>query len=406
MRALPRAALRDDFPTLKREVNGHPLVYLDSAASAQKPRFVLDAMEALYTHSYANVHRGLHTLSGEATQAYETAREKVQAFLNADSAQEIVFTSGGTDAINLVASGFLGPQIKEGDEIVLSVLEHHSNIVPWHFLRERKGARIKWADCDDTGVLSVDNVAAQISPKTRFLSVTHVSNVLGTVTPLKEIIRMAHERNVPVLVDGCQGAVHQEVDVQSLGCDFYAFTGHKLYGPTGVGVLYGKREHLEAMRPVRGGGEMIREVSREAITYDSPPHRFEAGTPPILEAVGLGAAVDYLTGLDLHAVRTHEAALRAALIEQLAALDDIKVFAAPEGCAIVSFGTSRAHPHDIAAILDRKGVAVRAGHHCAQVLMERLGVPAVARASLALYNTLEDVEKFILATRESLDFFT
>ncbi|HEY8698898.1 MAG TPA: cysteine desulfurase [Rhizomicrobium sp.] len=389
---------RADFEILSRQVYGKPLVYLDSAASAQKPRQVLDAMRDFATSEYANVHRGVHFLSATATERYEAARETVRRFLNASHADEIVFTKGGTEAVNLVSYSYLAPRIEPGDEIVLSVMEHHSNIVPWHFLRERQGAVLKWVDVRDDGSLDAAAFAAAIGPKTKLIAIAHMSNVLGTVAPLKEIVALAHARSVPVLADGCQAAVHLPVDVRDLDVDFYAFTGHKLYGPTGIGALYGKRALLKSMRPFNGGGEMIREVGRETITYADPPARFEAGTPPIVESVGLAAAIDYLNGLDRAAVAAHERDLLDHARDALRALNWVRVIGdAPGKGAILSFETEGMHAHDVATILDREGVAVRAGHHCAQVLMERFGTASTTRASFALYNTRAEVDAFVAA---------
>jgi cysteine desulfurase/selenocysteine lyase len=395
-------AARADFDILSREVYGRPLVYLDNAASAQKPNVVLDAMRNFATSEYANVHRGVHYLSGRATDRYEAARESVRCFVHAAHADEIVFTKGGTEAINLVASSYLAPRIEAGDEIVLTTMEHHSNIVPWHFLRERQGAVLKWVDVADDGSLDADAIAAAIGPKTKLVAVTHMSNVLGTVTPLKEIVARAHANGVPVLADGCQGAVHEIVDVADLDIDFYALTGHKLYGPTGIGALYGKRAHLKAMRPFNGGGEMIREVTRNAISYADPPARFEAGTPPIIEAVGLGMALDYLASFDRAAIAAHEHDLLAYATAAIADLNWVRIIgrAAGKG-AILSFETEGMHAHDLATILDREGVAVRAGHHCAQVLMDRFGVTSTTRASFALYNTHAEVDIFLSALHKA-----
>jgi cysteine desulfurase/selenocysteine lyase len=391
------AAVRADFPILARRVHDQPLVYLDNAASAQKPDAVIDAMARTMRTAYANVHRGIHALANETTEAFEAARARVARFVNAPSPNSIVFTKGGTEAINTVA-GALAPSIKPGDEIVLSVMEHHSNIVPWHFLRERHGAALAWLDVDDDGGIDLDALDRLIGPRTRMVALTHCSNVLGARTPGAEIVKFAHAKGVPVLLDGCQAAVHERVDVTALDVDFYAFTGHKLYGPTGIGVLYGKPERLAAMAPFEGGGEMIEEVTRERVTYNDPPHRFEAGTPPIVEAIGLAAAIDYLEGLDRTAIAAHEAGLRDRAMQRLGALNWVRLFGcAPDKAAIVAFGVDGAHPHDIAQILDRHGVAVRAGHHCAQPLMRRLGVTATARASFALYNTAEEVDSFIEA---------
>ena len=402
--AFDQKAARSDFEILSREIYGKPLVYLDSAASAQKPRQVLDAMRDFAASDYANVHRGVHYLSAKSTEAYENAREAVRRFLNAGSAEEIVFTKGGTEAINLVASSFIAPQIQPGDEIVLSVMEHHSNIVPWHFLRERQGAVLKWVDVADDGSLDVDAVDAAIGLKTKLVAITHMSNVLGTVMPLKEVISRAHAKGVPVLADGCQGAVHGEVDVRGLDIDFYVVTGHKLFGPTGIGALYGKRAHLKSMRPFNGGGEMIREVTRANVTYADPPARFEAGTPPIIEAVGLEAALRYLSALDRDAVAAHENGLYAYAREQVRQFNWLRVIGdAPGKGAILSFEADGMHAHDLATILDREGVAVRAGHHCAQVLMERFDLTSTTRASFALYNTRTDVDALIAALAKARD---
>ena len=397
----PKAA-RADFEILAKEVYGRPLVYLDSAASAQKPKQVLDAMRDFATSEYANVHRGVHFLSAAATERYEAARERVRKFLNAAHTDEIVFTRGGTEAMNLVSYSLLAPRIEPGDEIVLTVMEHHSNIVPWHFLRERHGAVLKWVDVRDDGSLDMEALSAAIGPKTKLVAVTHMSNVLGTVTPLKDIVALAHARGVPVLADGCQGAVHQIIDVRDLDIDFYVITGHKLYGPTGIGALYAKREHLKTMRPFNGGGEMIREVGRDVITYADPPARFEAGTPPIIESVGLAAALDYLDSFDRAAVMAHEHDLLAYTRDQLRRFNWLRVIGdAPDKGAILSFETEGMHAHDVATILDREGVAVRAGHHCAQPLMERFGVVSTTRASFALYNTRDDADVLVAALEKA-----
>jgi cysteine desulfurase/selenocysteine lyase len=389
-------AARADFEILSREVYGKPLVYLDNAASAQKPRQVLDAMRAFAASEYANVHRGVHFLSAASTERYEAARETVRKFLNAAHADEIVFTKGGTEAMNLVSYSYLAPRIQPGDEIVLSVMEHHSNIVPWHFLRERNGAVLRWVDVGDDGALDADAVDAAIGAKTKLVAISHMSNVLGTVAPLKEIVARAHAKGVSVLADGCQGAVHGIVDVRDLDVDFYCITGHKLYGPTGIGALFAKRAHLKTMRPFNGGGEMIREVTRDVVTYADPPARFEAGTPAIVESVGLAAAIDYLSSFDRAAVAAHEHGLLAYARERVRELNWLRVIGdAPGKGAILSFETDGMHAHDLATILDREGVAVRAGHHCAQPLMERFGVASTTRASFALYNTLGEVDALI-----------
>jgi cysteine desulfurase/selenocysteine lyase len=398
---------RADFEILSRTVYGKPLVYLDSGASAQKPRVVLDTMRDFAQSEYANVHRGVHFLSAAATDRYEAARRTVQTFLNAAREDEIIFTKGGTEAINLVSYSYLAPMIQPGDEIVLSVMEHHSNIVPWHFLRERAGAVLKWVDVHDDGSLDIEALDAAITGKTKLVAVTHMSNVLGTVTPLKDIITRAHAKGVPVLADGCQGAVHEIVDVQALDVDFYAVTGHKLYGPTGIGVLYAKRVHLKGMRPFNGGGEMIREVMKDRITYADAPARFEAGTPPIIETVGLATALEYLMAFDRTAVAAHEHDLLTYAREQVRQFNWLRVIGdAPGKGAILSFEADGMHAHDLATILDREGVAVRAGHHCAQVLMERFGVASTSRASFALYNTRADVDALIAGLSKAREILT
>ena len=399
------AAVREQFPILKRTVNGKPLVYLDSAASAQKPRAVIEAMVGVMEGSYANVHRGLHTLANETTEAYEKARESVRRLINAESASEIVFTKGATEAINLVASSF-GQGLQAGDEIVLSQMEHHANIVPWHFLCERKGVVLKFIPVTDDGRLDMEAFHALLGPRTRMVAVAHMSNVLGTVNLVREIIAAAHAVGAATLIDGCQAVVHAKVDVRELDADFYAFSGHKLYGPTGIGALYGKAERLAALPPYQGGGEMIGEVSLDRITYADPPHRFEAGTPAIIEAVGLGAAIDWLETLDREAAAAHEHALYARVMERLSGANWLKVLgAAPGKGAILSFTVEGAHAHDIAQVLDRYGVAVRAGTHCAEPLMRRFGLTASARASFALYNTLEEADAFVDALTKARTFF-
>ncbi|MEI9885250.1 MAG: cysteine desulfurase [Rhizomicrobium sp.] len=396
--AFDAKAARADFPILAKQIYGKPLVYLDNGASAQKPRQVLDAMRDFASSEYANVHRGVHYLSGKATDAYEAARRTVQKFLGAAHEDEIVFTKGGTEAINLVAHSYLAPRIQPGDEIVLTVMEHHSNIVPWHFLRERHGAVLRWVDVRDDGSLDLDALDAAIGAKTKLVAVTHISNVLGTTTPLKDIAARAHAKGVPVLADGCQGAVHEIVDVRELDIDFYVLTGHKLYGPTGIGALYGKRALLRQMRPFNGGGEMIREVTRDVVTYADPPARFEAGTPPIIESVGLAAALDYMNSFDRVAVKAHEHDLLAYAREGVRQFNWLRVIGdAPGKASILSFEADGMHAHDLATILDREGVAVRAGHHCAQPLMERFGVASTTRASFALYNTRAEVDALVAA---------
>jgi cysteine desulfurase/selenocysteine lyase len=398
--------IRADFPILATQVYGKPLVYLDNAASAQKPRAVLDRLDRAYTAQYANVHRGLHYLANEATEAYEGAREKVAAFLNAGRKGEVIFTRNATEAINLVAYTFGRERIKAGDEIVLSIMEHHSNIVPWHFLRERQGAVIKWAPVDDEGHFLVDEFEKLIGPRTRLVAITHMSNMLGTLVPVKEITRIAHAHGVPVLIDGAQAAVHVDVDVRDIGCDFYAFTGHKIYGPTGIGVLYGKYAHLAAMPPFNGGGEMIREVFEDRITYGDPPHKFEAGTPSIVQAIGLGAALDYVASIGKARIRNHEEGLMRYAHDRLREINSLRIFGTTKDKGpIVSFEIKGAHPHDVATIIDRSGVAVRAGTHCVMPLLARFGVTASCRASFAMYNTPAEVDCLAQALLKAQDFF-
>ena len=400
------ARLREDFPALALKIYGKPLVYLDNAASAQKPNAVLDRMTEAYKSEYANVHRGLHYLANAATEAYEGGRAKVAKFLNASRPEEIVFTRNATEAINLVASSWGAPNIGEGDEIVLSIMEHHSNIVPWHFLRERHGAVIKWAPVDDEGNFQIDAFEKLLTPRTRMVAITHMSNMLGTLVPVKEVVRRAYARGIPVLLDGAQAAVHLDVDVQDIGCDFYVVTGHKLYGPTGIGVLYGKHEHLEAMPPFNGGGEMIREVFEDRIIYGEPPHKFEAGTPPIVQAIGLGAAIDYVDSIGRPRIRAHEASLVGYAHERLREINSLRIFGtAKDKGPIVSFDLKGAHPHDVATIIDRSGVAVRAGTHCVMPLLARFGVSATCRASFGLYNTRAEVDGLAQALVKAQGFF-
>lgn len=401
------AAIRADFPILATKVHGRPLAYLDNAASAQKPRAVLDTIQRAYAGEYANVHRGLHYLSNLATANFEKARETVRRFLNARFDEEIIFTRNATEAVNLVASSYGTPNIGEGDEILLTVMEHHSNIVPWHFLRERQGAVLKWAPISDEGDFLLDEFVKLIGPRTKMVAITHMSNVLGTVVPIKEVVRIAHERGIPVLVDGAQGAVHLPVDVQDLDCDFYALTGHKLYGPTGIGVLYGKKTLLESMRPYQGGGEMIGYVKQDEITYAKPPHRFEAGTPAIVQAIGLGAALDYMERVGREAIRAHEDVLLDYAMARLGELNWLRIYGrAKNKGSIVSFNMEGTHPHDVSTILDRYGVAVRAGTHCAEPLLARFGVTATCRASFAMYNTVEEVDRLVEALHKAHEMFS
>ena len=398
-------AIRRDFPILETKVHGRPLVYLDNGASAQKPNVVIDEMVDVMKHRYANVHRGLHHLANAATEAYEGAREIVRGFIGARAVEEIIFTKSTTEAINLVANS-LGQSIGEGDEIVISLLEHHANIVPWHFLRERKGAVIKWAPIAEDGSFLIDEFEKLLTPRTRIVAVTQMSNVTGTVVPVKEICRIAHERGIKVLVDGSQAAVHMPVDVQDIGCDFYVVTGHKLYGPTGIGVLWGRYDLLAAMPPFLGGGEMIREVTQDTVTYGEPPHRFEAGTPPIIEAAGLGAALTYMLKIGRERIAAHEAELAAYAQQRLSEMNSIRVFGtAPGKGAIVSFEVKGAHAHDVATILDRYGIAVRAGTHCAQPLLAHYGVTSTCRASFAMYNRLDEVDRLVEGLAKAQQFF-
>ncbi|CCD98882.1 cysteine desulfurase [Bradyrhizobium sp. STM 3809] len=400
------ARIREDFPALALQVYGKKLVYLDNAASAQKPRAVLDRMTQAYTSEYANVHRGLHYLANAATEAYEGGRERVTRFLNARRSEEIIFTRNATEAINLVASSWGGPNIGEGDEIVLSIMEHHSNIVPWHFLRERQGAVIKWAPVDDDGNFLIDEFEKLLTPRTKMVAITQMSNMLGTLVPVKEVVRLAHARGIPVLVDGSQAAVHLAIDVQDIDCDFYVFTGHKLYGPTGIGVLYGKYDLLAAMRPYNGGGEMIREVSRDVVTYGDPPHRFEAGTPMIVEAVGLGAAIDYVNSVGKERIAAHEHDLVTYAQERLREINALRLIGTAKGKGpVISFEMKGAHAHDVATVIDRQGIAVRAGTHCVMPLLERFNVTATCRASFGMYNTREEVDQLAQALIKARDLF-
>jgi len=402
----PVAALRADFPALSQKVNGRIVCYLDSAASAQKPQTVIDAMARVMTDHYSNVHRGVYTFGAKTSAAFEGAREKVARFLNVASEKEIVFTRNATEAINLVAATWGEAFLNAGDEVILTELEHHANIVPWHMLRARKGIVIKVVPVLPDGTLDMAAFDALLSSKTKFLSVTQMSNALGTVTPVAAMIAKAHGVGAKVLVDGSQAVAHLDVDVRALDADFYVFTGHKLYGPSGIGVLYGRAELLAAMPPYQGGGEMIEDVSFDNITYKDPPYRFEAGTPAIVEAIGLGAAIDWLGGIDKPAALAHEAKLLAAAEEKLRAIDGVRIFSnAADRASILSFELTGVHPHDMATIFDQLGICVRAGHHCAQPLMRALGVTATVRASFALYNSMEDVERLAEAILKAKGLF-
>ncbi len=401
------ARIRKDFPILSMQVYGKPLVYLDNAASAQKPNAVLDRIQQAYTSEYANVHRGLHYLANAATEGYEGARDIVRTFLNAPKREEIIFTRNATEAINLVAYTFGRERIKAGDEIVLSIMEHHSNIVPWHFLRERQGAVIKWAPVDEEGYFLIDEFEKLLSPRTKMVAMTHMSNMIGTHVPVKEVVKRAKSRGIPVLIDGSQAAVHLEVDVQDIGCDFYVFTGHKLYGPSGIGVLWGKYDHLASMPPFNGGGEMIREVFEDRITYGEPPHRFEAGTPSIVQAIGLGAAIEYVNSVGKPRIQAHEADLVRYAHDRLREINSLRIIGTTKDKGpIVSFEMKGAHPHDVATVIDRAGVAVRAGTHCAMPLLNRYGLTATCRASFALYNTRDEIDHLARALIKAQDMFS
>ena len=400
------AGLRAQFPILARTVGGKPLAYLDNAATTQKPRPVLDTLARYYAAGNANIHRGVHALSQDATEAYEAARGKVAAFLNAAEPAEIVFTRNATEGINLVAQTFGRSRLGAGDEVVISGMEHHSNIVPWQIVCEEKGARLRVAPFSDAGELLVDELEALLGPRTRLVSIVHMSNSLGTVNPVRRVVELAHGRGIPVLVDGAQAAYHMPVDVRAIGCDFYVVTGHKLYGPTGIGALYGRRAVLEAMPPYQGGGDMISSVTFEKTTYNELPHRFEAGTPHIAGAVGLGAAVDFITGVGFDAIVAHERRLLAYATEALSAVPGLRlVGTAADKASILSFVLEGVHPHDIGTIVDAEGVAIRTGHHCTQPVMDRLGVPATARASLAMYNTPGEIDQLVAALGRIRELF-
>jgi len=397
---------RKDFPILKKKVNDKKLVYLDSAASAQKPLSVINSMKRFQEEEYSNVHRGIHYLSNLATDQYESSRRKVKDFINANSEDEIIFTMGATDAINLVAQSLSFDFFKKEDEIILTVMEHHSNIVPWHFLREKCGVNIKWINCDENGIVKVEDFIKAISDKTKLISITQMSNVLGSEIPLKEIIRVAHDKNIRVLVDGCQGIAHLDTDVKDLNCDYYVFSGHKLYGPTGVGVLYGKYDHLETMHPWRGGGEMINEVFKDKVTYSKPPAKFEAGTPNIVQAVGLGAAIDYFMEKKKQGLFNYEEEIATYFHNEINKLPKVKVYGKENlKSPMVSFTINGSHPHDIATIVDKEGVAIRAGQHCTQPLLDFFNLSSTARASIGMYTNKNDIDIFINSLNKAISFF-
>lgn len=399
-------AIRKDFPALQLHIHGKPLVYFDNAASTQKPKQVLDSLQSFYTSCYSNVHRGVHTLSEKATKLYENARNTAQRFIHAKHNEEIIFVRGTTEGINLVAQSYLRPILKPGDEIIISTMEHHSNIVPWQLVCEQTGAKLIIIPITDAGEIILEEVEKKISPKTKFISVVHISNSLGTINPVEKIIELAHQQAIPVLIDGAQAIVHQTVDVQKLECDFYVFSGHKLYGPTGIGVLYGKKELLEKMPPYQGGGEMILEVSFDKTTYNTLPHKFEAGTPAIAQAVGLAAAMDYVENIGLENIAAHEKILLDYATQKITEIKDIRLIGtAKNKASILSFVMDNVHSHDIGTILDTEGVAVRTGHHCCMPLMTRLGVSATTRASFGLYNTLEEIDIFIQALQKVREIF-
>lgn len=397
---------RDDFPILEKIIHNKKLVYLDSAASAQKPLSVINSMKKFQEEEYANVHRGIHFLSNLATDQYELSRKKVKDFINADNENEIIFTMGATDAINLVAQSLSYDYFNPDDEIILTIMEHHSNIVPWHFLREKCGVNIKWIDCDDNGVIKVEDFVSAISDKTKLIAITQMSNVLGSEIPLKEIINIAHDKNIRVLVDGCQGIAHLDTDVKDLNCDYYVFSGHKLYGPTGVGVLYGKYDLLESMHPWRGGGEMISEVFKDHVTYSKPPAKFEAGTPNIVQAVGLGSAIDYFVEKKKQGLFDYEEKIAKYFHNEINKLPKVKVYGEKNiKSPMISFIVNGSHPHDIATIVDKEGVAIRAGQHCTQPLLDFFNLSSTARASIGMYTNKSDIDIFINALNKAISFF-
>jgi cysteine desulfurase / selenocysteine lyase len=406
LRSFDVEAIRSDFPILFREIHGRPLVYLDNASSAQKPKAVIEAMDHALRFEYANVHRGIHHLSNATTQKYEDARETTRRFLNARAAEEIIFAKNATEAVNIVAQSWGAANIKPGDEIVLSIMEHHSNIVPWNFLRERYGAVIKWAPISDSGEFLLDQFEQLLTPRTKMIALTHMSNVTGALVPVEDVCRIAKARGITVFLDGSQATVHLPVDVQAIDCDFYCFTGHKVYGPSGIGVLYGRRALLDAMPPFLGGGSMIESVTVDGCTYAPSPNRFEAGTPPIVEAIGLAAALNYMMQIGRSEIAAHEAQLTAYAHQRLGELNWLRLHGTSPGKgAILSFNIDGLHPHDVSTIIDRSGVAIRAGHHCAQPLMERFGVPAMCRASFGVYNTKAEVDTLTEALIKAHDFF-
>ena len=407
MSRLDVGRVRKDFPVLEREVHGKPLAYLDNAATSQKPRVVIDALIHYYSSYNANIRRGVHSLSEEATVAYEAARDKVRDFIRAPSSEEIVFTRGTTEAINLVAQSYLRPRIREGDEILISQMEHHSNIVPWQLVREQTGAVLKVAPINERGEIELEQFSKLLGPRTRFVALAHVSNALGTINMVQEMVRLARMRGVPILLDGAQAVPHLPVDVQELGCDFYAFSGHKMYAPTGIGALYGRRELLEEMEPYQGGGEMILSVTFEKTTYNRVPYKFEAGTPNIAGAIGLGTAIDYLLGLDLQAVRAHEDELLEYATKEVSKIPSVRLIGtAALKTGVLSFLLGEIHAHDVGTVLDQEGIAVRTGHHCAQPVMDRFGVTATARASFAVYNTTEEVDRLVEGLHRTLEIFS
>ena len=405
--SLDVARIRDDFPILKQQVCGRPLVYLDNAATSQKPRQVIEAISRFYSEDYSNIHRGVHTLSQRSTQSYEAVRTKVQRFIHAAEDREIIFVRGATEGINLVAFGYLRPRLQAGDEIVISGMEHHSNIVPWQILCEEKNARLRVIPINDDGEVIFEEYDKLLNSRTRLVAVTHVSNALGTINPIRRMVEVAHRQQIPVLVDGAQAIPHLPVDVQALGCDFYTFSGHKLYGPTGIGVLYGKASLLESMSPFQGGGDMIASVTFEKTTYNKIPHKFEAGTPDIAGVIGLGAAIDYVQAIGIAVIGAYEEELLAYATREVSKIAGVRVLgSAKEKASVLSFTLEGVHPHDIGTILDQQGIAIRAGHHCAQPVMDRFQVPATARASFAFYNTKEEVDALVNGIRAVMEVFS